>query len=229
MPRRTHGLPLAAASAALVLVACRGGEARAPTELMDGSAVPPLRVQLDEVDRPVFLTRGRVRAADEVAPASAAASCVRERGRGTTVTGLIVERVGVQSETVTFQVGGGRALVACDNAPGPREGGERWCGGAFGVLADGRLLDPRLDILCSTADGEPLAIVWVEPQPETRFVAVEQPAFTEVYETAAGLPVRVSSASGVDVERASAELAISEHDASGALVRRYELLAAVSG
>jgi hypothetical protein len=210
------------------VTSCGNGGADAPTELMDGSPVRGVPVQLEGIDSPVVLTRVRVKPAGEVASSPAGAACIG-RADETSVAGAVVERVGVRSESVTFALASGRGLVACDDAPGPRESDERWCGGAFGSLAGGRLRDPRLSVVCSTAEGEPMAFVWVEPARETGFVAVEQPGFTEVYEIAAGLPVRVAMIGEVDLERARAELAISEHDASGALLRRYRLHAAVAG
>ncbi len=74
-----------------------------------------------------------------------------------------------------------------------------------------------------------MGFVWVEPSPGTRFVAVAQPEYTEVYDVAGELPVRVATTSGVDAETSSAVFDISEHDASGRLLRTYELRAQVAG
>ncbi len=62
-----------------------------------------------------------------------------------------------------------------------------------------------------------------------RYVAVEQPEYTEVYEAAGGLPVRIFTVSGVDVETSSATFSVSEHDAEGHRLRDYELQAFVAG
>ena len=74
-----------------------------------------------------------------------------------------------------------------------------------------------------------MALVWVEPDPRTRFVAVRQPGYAEVYRTAGGLPVRISSVDGVSLERSSATVDVSEHDRGGSLVRKYRVDAAVAG
>src|SRR3972149_1232808 len=70
--------------------------------------------------------------------------------------------------------------------------------------------------------GAPRGSAGVEPDPGTRFVAVEQDGYVEVYETAAGLPIRVTT-SDVDIERSSAEFRISEDGSDGHLIRRYRL------
>ena len=141
----------------------------------------------------------------------------------------VVVRVGVIGESVTVRVASGRALLACDNGSGPREDEGRWCGSAYGTLSTGRLTDPRLDVLCTTADDRPLGFVWVEPGPRSTYVAVRHPAFVEVYEVVGALPVRIATSAGVDVERSAATLAVAEHDAEGTLLRRYTVRAAVAG
>lgn len=50
-----------------------------------------------------------------------------------------------------------------------------------------------------------------------------------MYETAAGLPVRVATNELVDLARSGAGFEISEHDASGGLIDRYELDAQAAG
>ncbi|MCS7006410.1 MAG: hypothetical protein NZL88_02515, partial [Gaiellaceae bacterium] len=89
--------------------------------------------------------------------------------------------------------------------------------------------DPRLDLLCATADDEPLAFAWIEPVPRARFVVVEQAGYAELYRTAGALPVRVVTRAGVDRSASSASFRISEHAANGGLLRRYELEVGVSG
>ena len=231
MARRVRELVVALAVSLVVAssAACADDEQRVPSELMDGSPARGVPVELEGIDGAVVRTSVRVTAANDLEAGSAGAACVRERAGGRAVAGPVVERVGVSSESVTLTLGSGRSLLACDNARGPREEDARWCGGAFALLVGGRLRDARLDVLCSTGDDEPLAFVWIEPHDETRYVAVEHPGFTEVYQTAADLPVRVASTREVDLERSTAELAISEHDAAGGLVRRYDLRAAVAG
>jgi hypothetical protein len=186
-------------------------------------------VELDGVEEPTVLTRARVVPVDTLPRGSPAEACFRRRARGMRVSGVAVERVGVSSESVTMRAASGRALIGCDDGPGSREGGRRWCGGAYGLVAGGRLRDPRLSIVCTTGEGEPIAFAWVQLQPTTRYVAVDQRGFVEVYAAAGDLPVRVSTTTGVHLERSSADFAITEHTATGSLVRSYELRAAVAG
>ena len=101
--------------------------------------------------------------------------------------------VTASSESVTSRDTSGRAVFGCDGGVGPREDGRRWCGAAYGMLAGGRLSDPRLDILCTTQDGRPIAFAWVEPAPGATYVAVREPGFVEVYRVVGGLPVRVAT------------------------------------
>jgi hypothetical protein len=140
-----------------------------------------------------------------------------------------VVRVGTLGESVTFRDASGQFVLGCDNTEGERESGRRWCGGAFGTLHGGRLLDPRLDLLCVDAEGAPLAFAWVEPAPGTRFVVVDQNGYAEAYEVAGSLPVRVASKERVDLATSSAILEITEHDREGTLLRRYSVDARVAG
>ncbi|HUF02013.1 MAG TPA: hypothetical protein VMN35_06280 [Gaiellaceae bacterium] len=213
----------------LAAVSCSLDDERAPTTLMDGSAARVVPVTLDGVEEPTVLTRARIVRVGKLERGSAAAECLGGRARGSWVSGVAVERMGVTSESVTLRETSGRALHACDDSPGDRDTDRRWCGGAYGVLIAGRLRDPRLSILCSTGDGTLLGFVWIQPGAATRYVAVEQSGFVEVYETAGGLPVRVSTTTHVDLEHSSAAFSVSEHDASGSLLRTYELRAVVAG
>ncbi len=97
-----------------------------------------------------------------------------------------------------------------------------------GKLNSGRLFDPRLDILCGTED-EPVGFVWVQPAKGSQYVSVEQPGYTEVYEIASGLPVRVATVSGVEYERFRASFDLWEHGSDGRLIRKYTLDAVVAG
>jgi hypothetical protein len=97
-------------------------------------------------------------------------------------------------------------------------------------LDDGRLQDPRLDIAgCRSATAGAMGFAWVQPDSRTRYVAVEQPGYTEVFETAGGLPVRIATTTGIETDGSTARFDVSEHDASGALVRKYELRAIPAG
>ncbi len=89
--------------------------------------------------------------------------------------------------------------------------------------------DPRLDLACLTASGGPIAFAWVEPAARTRYVAVRQLGFVEVYPVTANLPVRVTTTTGIDLGASGSVFEVSEHDRSGRLVRAYTLEARVAG
>jgi hypothetical protein len=142
--------------------------------------------------------------------------------------GAAVVRIGVSGESVTFTDATHTGLRACDNG-GARADDRRWCGTSFGRLYSGHLRDPRLDILCETERGAPLGFVWVEPSRRARYVVVEQGGYSEAYEVASGLPVRISTATGVRSDPARIAVDLTEHDARGRLVRRYRLTAVPAG
>ncbi|MFO7571863.1 MAG: hypothetical protein R6W48_04590 [Gaiellaceae bacterium] len=210
------------AVAVLLVSACTGEELERPAALLDGSPVVEMPVELEGIDVPTVLTKVEIDTGSEQRE-----SCLREWKDQASAT-IAVTRVGVQAESVTFRDPSGRSVFGCDNGAGPREDDRRWCGGSYGRLHDGRLLDPRLDILCATADA-PMAFAWVEPAPSTRFVVVHQDGYAEVYERAASLPVRIASTTDVDLESASASFSVTEHDDAGALIRSYALEARVAG
>ena len=59
-------------------------------------------------------------------------------------------------------------------------------------------------------------------------MVVDQPGYREVYATAAGLPVRVETVSGL--ERAgSAVFRLTERDARGVVLARKEVVATIAG
>jgi hypothetical protein len=193
---------------------------------MDGSAVTRPPVDLQGVSGTAVLTKLRVVDTQNVQPQSPAADCIRSSRAGPPSVPL-VERVGVVARTITWRSAAG--LHGCEDTPA-REDGRRWCGTAFGRLYDGHLRDPRLDIAaCRTDDGDPVALAWVETPMAARYLALDQPGYTEVYEIAAGLPVRIATRSGVEVTGSRARFDLSEHDAAGRLLRRYHLDAAVAG
>ncbi len=186
-----------------------------------------LAIELEDVEAPVVLTASDVVEARAVALGSRAASCLASRPEAIAPRAPVVTRMGVRSESITFRDTAGRSLVACDGVPGDEPEGS-WCGSAHGMLIDGRLSDPRLDLGCTARDGIGIGLLWIEPAPETAYVAVEQDGYVEVYATGGGLPVRIAT-EDVEVEGSRAFAAVSEHDAAGDVVRRYELDAAVAG
>jgi hypothetical protein len=142
----------------------------------------------------------------------------------------VVARVGVNGESITFRSSSGHTLIACDRAAAVSEGRDVWCGIAAGRLEHGRLQDPRLDLAgCRNAAADPVAFAWVEPGRAAHYVTVAQPGFTEVYRVASGVPVRVTTTSGIDQEGSRASFRITEHDGDGRLLRAYTLDARVAG
>jgi hypothetical protein len=121
-------------------------------------------------------------------------------------------------------------VYACDGGTDPA--GERklpWCGGSAGRLLRGKLLDPRLDILCRDRKGRALAYAWVEPAAGVRWIGVDQGAYTEIYEVLAGLPVRIASTRGIEIGRARATFDVTQYDNHGKEVIEGRLEAQVAG
>lgn len=196
-----------------------------PTMLSDGSGARPPRVALDGVAGPTVATRVRAVRSNAVEDGSAAARCLGSSGRS---AGLVVERTDVHGASVTYLGPGRRAAYACDRAGNGSTAVEPWCGRAFGRLEQGRLRDPRLDLICRDEDGEPLAFVWVQPRRAAAYVVVAHRGYNEVYPVVGAVPVRIAG-DDVDIASSRATFAISEHAADGRRLRDYELEAAVSG
>jgi hypothetical protein len=149
--------------------------------------------------------------------------CLRGPARGTRPRGSIVERTGVDGESVTIRDSAG--VTACDSV---RSGSARWCGSSFGRLYGDHLRDPRLDIGGCTRRGDTsIAFAWVEPDHGARYIAVEGDGYAEVYQPAAGLPVRISTRDVSD--GTGATFHVTEHDARGGLLRRFELQVVPAG
>jgi hypothetical protein len=143
---------------------------------------------------------------------------------------LVVERIGVFAESLTFRDRGGQHLYSCDG--GVDRAGERpgpWCGGSVGRLYDGRLLDPRLDVLCRDQKGQPLAYAWVEPAAGSHWIGVDQGSYMELYEVAGDLPVRIASRRGIDQGASRATFELTQYDVRGRELLEGELEAAVAG
>jgi hypothetical protein len=232
-PETTNKLKWLARAAACVVVVgvspgCTGDDSE-PFRLMDGSEPPEISVEVEGVPGPMVLTRVRTLQGSAPEPESLTASCLRDRLSDARPRGTVVERIGIFGESVTFRAASGREFVACDNSLGPRERDLRWCGGAHGLLYDGRLRDPRLSIVCHMPDRQPMGFAWIQPAAGVRYVALIEPDYTEVYPVAGSLPIRVATASGAEIEGSRATFEISEHDASGRLLRKYRLEAAVAG
>lgn len=210
------------------MAACAGSDVAVPTTLMDGSPATELPVDLENIENPTVVTSVEATSVAELDPGSAAASCLQQDWDDRPF-GPIVVRVGVSGESVTFRNRSRRGLYGCDNSGGPREAFRQWCGGAFGQLDRGHLRDPRLDMgACTTRDGGSLGFAWIQPSRGTRYIAVRQPGYAEVYEVVGGLPVRVTT-SDVEPEGSRAAFDTSEYASDGELIRRYRLDARVAG
>ena len=195
---------------------------------MDGTPAKTPPVELEGVSPPAVLTTVQVLGSEAVRAASASGSCRTATVGSSPPRSAFVERVGVASSSVTFATVSG--LHGCDDSSGARENARRWCGTAFGNVSQGRLQDPRLDIAgCRTAEGDPVGFAWIQPSPNTRYLAVEQDGYVEVYEPAGSLAVRIATTSGVEVGGSRATFRLSEHDAAGNRLRDYELVAAAAG
>jgi len=207
---------------------CDRADTSPPTRLVDGSKPAALPVDLEGIAKAPVRTFVSVARLEKIKATSSIATCVH-RAAADHPDGPIVVRVGVEGESVTFRNVSGTGLYGCDNSAGRRDADRDWCGGAFGALRGGRLRDPRLDIGdCVTGEGKPLGFAWIEPGPRTRYVVVSQSGYAEVYETARGLPVRVTT-DDVEIERSRASFNISEHAADGSLVRSYRVEPGVAG
>ena len=143
---------------------------------------------------------------------------------------LVVERIGVFGESLTFRNSAGTAVYACDGGIDPA--GERrlpWCGLAFGRLSRGRLLDPRLDILCEDRKHRRIAYAFVVPAAGVHWIGVDQGGYTELYEVLARLPVRVATERRIDTSRSSAVFEVTQYDTHGRELVRGDLEAFVAG
>jgi hypothetical protein len=144
-------------------------------------------------------------------------------------TTTVVERIGTVGRSITFERPRGDALLACESAGAPGEGGRYWCGVAFGQLVAGRLRDPRLDLGCRARSGRLVAFAWVTPLPRARWIGVDQGAYEEVYEVAGGLPVRIASAREVQLRGSSATFELTQYGPKGRLLTRRKLVVRVAG
>lgn len=219
-------LLIALAAAGAGLTGCFG-EDETGVLLLDGTPGREAPVELEGVQGDTILTATTVIPVGSLEPGTFAHSCLEERSADTAAEGSAVVRVGVTSESVTVREAGGRALRGCSSS-GRRDNDQSSCGSVHALLDSGRLRDPRLSVACTTTDGKPVGSAWIEVSERTRYVAVWQPGYLEVYEAAAGLPVRVATVTDVKLE-GSATFDLSEHDAEGRLLRRDRVEMAVAG
>ncbi len=202
----------------LLAAACSGGGGR-PAHLLDGRAAPEFR--------PV---RNSVIAATRLLERADVQGCGLADRSDVAADATVVERVGVDDHSITFANRDGSRVYACDGGVDPA--GERappWCGGAVGEREHGRLLDPRLDVVCVDRSHRPLAYVFVEPVADSRWIGVREDGYVALYEVAAALPVRVAGGRGIDLENARAVFELTQYDAAGHELVREKLEAAVAG
>jgi hypothetical protein len=219
-------MSLVVLAAAALLVGCSGGDDETARTLIDGTSAGPADVSLQGLEDDLVVTSNILVPTSSLHLDSAAGSCIQQFEHK--LGDRAVVRLGVAIETVTVGQADARAVLGCDNSIGEREGNRRWCGSAYGSIDRGRLTDPRLSIGCQVG-GRPIGFIWIQPTDGARYVAVEQPDYTEVYEVAGGLPIRIATLSGVDVETSSATFEISEYDSDGRRLREQTLEAFVAG
>jgi hypothetical protein len=221
MTAATIGLALSSAG-------CGGRDDDArPARLLDGSASPLLPAVLREVGRGAVASRVRVlRAAHLDARGRACLERFRPEFRIPS-RATVVERTNVVGENLTFLDARRRVVLGCDRTARPAAN-PPWCARSVGRLFSGHLRDPRLDILCRDANGDPLGLGWIEPAAHVRWVVVRNGPEAEVEEVARGLPVRVATVD-VSVADSSATFAVTEYGSDGREVRHYRLRARVAG
>lgn len=213
--------------ALLVVVAAGGctGGGHPPDQLVDGTRAETPVVPL-EAPTPQVLTKASVVSTQYARTETAVRRCLAA-ARDHTPSGAAVLRIGASGVSVTFRTASGRALLACD---GIDPTGASWCGRAYGRLERGRLHDPRLDLVgCTSAAGNPVAFAWFEPGRSTSYLAVRQRGFVEVYPAAGGVPIRISTTTGISPEDSGASFEVSEHDRGGALLRSSTFETRVAG
>jgi hypothetical protein len=213
-------LMLALVAAAAVLASGCGHGSSRPARLLDGRPAAHFGPVPDSVLGAARLLE--LADVDDCLPAADRATVPADT--------LVVERIGVDSRSLTFANREQTRVYACDG--GIDAAGERappWCAAVFGELVAGRLLDPRLDVVCRDGARRPLAYAFVEPVAGARWIGVRQAGYVELYEVLAGLPVRIGGTQGVDPENARATLEVAQYDAEGHELVHGTLEAAVAG
>jgi hypothetical protein len=207
------------AAVVCLAVACSSGGGR-PGHLLDGRTAPRFGPVRDSV-----VSTARVLERSDVQ------DCLVGADREFVgASAIVVERIGVYGRSLTFASRDGTRVYACDG--GVDRAGERappWCGAVVGRRERGRLLDPRLDVVCVDKRDRPLAYVFVEPVADARWIGVRQDGYVELYEVVGGLPVRVETTRGIDLEDARAAFELTQYDAQGHELVQATLEAAVAG
>jgi hypothetical protein len=139
---------------------------------------------------------------------------------------LVVERIGVNGRTITFPTPG-RTITGCDRNPRAHLVQAPWCGSSGWNLEHGRVSDPRLDICFDRRGRAVVAFGWINPLPRARWIVIDEPGYREVYRVAGGLPVRVSTTSGIG-RSGGAVFQTAQYDGKGVLLVRRKVVAAVA-
>jgi hypothetical protein len=216
---RLRGAAVVLGTLCVGLTGCHGGKGP-PRQLLYGEAAAEFKPVPDSVISVARVLTG-------TALGRRFALC-RPTGIGADV--LVQERIGVFAESLTFADRRKQNVYACDGGIDPA--GERhlpWCGGSAGRLVAGKLLDPRLDIGCHDRKGRPLAYAWVVPAHGVHWIGVDQGGYTEVYEVLGALPVRIATASRIDLARSRATFVVTQYDAHGKALIKGGLEARVAG
>lgn len=210
----------ATAVVALVAAGCGRADDR-PARLLDGTPATHFRPVGGSV-----IAAGRLVQLDDRADA-----CLAPADRANVAADTpAVERVGVDGESLTFASRDGSVVFACDGGVDPA--GERslpWCHTVVGDLDHGRVLDPRLDVLCRDRRRRPVAYAFVEPVAGARWIGVRQGGYVELYEVLGDLPVRVVTTTGVDPADARASFELTQFDSEGRELTHGEMEASVAG
>jgi hypothetical protein len=202
----------------LVVVAVAGCRGHGPPDaLFDGTRPGTTPLFSDDV----VVSRVRVVFSSELP------GFLRTRCPGLRESVELVQRAGVEGGSLTFRDPSEPGVLACDAAPGEYELAP-WCGVSAGRLYGGRLRDPRLD-LCQSRDGRLTGFVWIEPVRGAKWIAVDQGSYSELYEVAGDLPVRIASTRDVELEGSRASFDVTQYDGKGRELAKRRVEAAVAG
>jgi hypothetical protein len=209
----------ALSSLVFLAAACSSGGGR-PEHLLDGQAASQFRPVRDSV-----ITATRMLERFDTGDCLSGID-----GESLAAGSTAVERIGVDGRSITFSSRDGTRVYACDGGIDPA--GERappWCGAVVGERERGRLLDPRLDVICVDKHHHALAYAFVEPVARAHWIGVQRDGYVELYDVVAGFPVRVETTRGIDLENARAAFELVQYDAEGHELVRETLEAAVAG
>jgi hypothetical protein len=193
-----------------------------PRDLVDGTRPPRLPSALADQPGTFVMTKVRVLPGRRVKRLTV--ECAAGDGPGPRTP--VVERIGVHGRTITFR-SRYSSIHACDGNPHARPVYPPWCGGAAWTLRNGRVSDPRLDLCYDKRSRPVIGFGWINPVRHAEWIVVDQRGYREVYSAAEGLPVRVSTGSGLG-RLGSATFHIAQYDVRGVLLVRKKVVAAIA-